>query len=159
MPKITALLHTHNDALHLGRALDSLRPCDQVLVIDDCSEDDTPRVAREHGAMLKTAIPGVSFGAYAADAAHDWILCLRPDETLSDDLEAALFDWKKEDPAENTAGYQVSIREQNGNGEWHSCPPETRLVNRKLVNWIGEMPPDEPGETKLSGDLLRLPQP
>ncbi len=159
MPKITALLHTHNDALHLGRALDSLRPCDEVLVIDDCSEDDTPRVAREHGATLKTAIPGVSFGAYAADAAHDWILCLRPDETLSDDLEAALFDWKKEEPAENTAGYQVSIREQNGDGEWQNCQPQTRLVNRKLVNWIGEMPPDEPGETKLSGDLLRLPQP
>jgi hypothetical protein len=98
-------------------------------------------------------------GAYAADAAHDWILCLRPNETLSDDLEAALFDWKREEPAENTAGYQVSIREQNGNGEWQSCRPETRLVNRKLVNWIGEIPPDEPGEMKLSGDLLRLPQP
>jgi hypothetical protein len=27
------------------------------------------------------------------------------------------------------------------------------------VNWIGEIPPDEPGEMKLSGDLLRLPQP
>jgi glycosyltransferase involved in cell wall biosynthesis len=156
MPKITALLHTHNDALYLGRALDSLRPCDEVLVIDDCSEDDTPRVAREHGATLKKAIPGVSF---AADAAHDWILCLRPDETLSDDLEASLFDWKKEYPAVNTAGYQVSIREQNGDGEWQNCQPQTRLINRKLVNWIGEMPPDEPGETKLSGDLLRLPQP
>ena len=159
MPKISALLHTHNDALRLGRALNSLRPCDEVLVIDEGSEDDTSRVAREYGATLKTAIPGVTIGAYAADAAHDWILCLRPDETLSDDLEAALFDWKNEEPAQNIAGYRISIREQNGNGEWQSCPPETRLVNRKLVNWIGEMPPDEPGEMKLSGDLLRLPQP
>ena len=159
MPKITALLHAHNDALHLGRALDSLRSCDEVLVIDEGSEDDASRVAREHGATLKTAIPGVTLGAYAADAAHDWILRLRPNETLSDDLEAALFDWKNEEPAENVAGYRISSREQNGNGEWRSCPPETRLVNRKLVNWIGEMPPDEPGETKLSGDVLRLPQP
>ena len=93
MPKITALLHTHNDALRLGRALESLRPCDEVLVIDDCSEDDTSRVAREHGATFKSALPGVTFGAYATDASHDWILCLRPNETLSDDLEAALFDW------------------------------------------------------------------
>jgi glycosyltransferase involved in cell wall biosynthesis len=159
MPKITALLHTHNDALRLGRALDSLRPCDEVLVIDEGSEDDTSRVAREHGATLKRAIPGVTFGAYAADASHDWILCLRPNETLSDDLEAALFDWKSEGPADNVAGYRISIREQNGDGEWRSCPPEFRLVNRKLVNWIGEMPPDGPGEMKLSGDLLRLPQP
>jgi glycosyltransferase involved in cell wall biosynthesis len=159
MPKITALLHTHNDALRLGRTLDSLRPCDEVLVIDDSSEDDTSRVAREHGATLKTAIPGVTFGAYAADAKHDWILCLRPNETLSDDLEAALFDWKNENPAENVAGYRMAIREQKGNGGWQSCLPETRLVNRKLVNWISEMPPDERCEMKLSGDLLRFHQP
>jgi hypothetical protein len=70
------------------------------------------------------------------------VLCLRPNETLSDDLEAALFDWKSQEPAENVAGYRVPIREQKENG-WQSCPPETRLINRKLVNWIGEMPPDQ----------------
>src|ERR1035441_4429149 len=159
MPKITALLHTHNDALRLGRALDSLRPCDEVLVIDEGSEDDASRVAREHGATFKSAIPGVTLGAYAADAAHDWILCLRPNEALSDHLEAALFDWKREEPAENTAGYQVSIREQNGNGEWQSCRPETRLVNRQLGNGSGRTRPGDPGELKLRGDLLPLPQP
>ncbi len=158
MPKITALLHTHNDALRLGRTLDSLRPCDEVLLIDDCSEDDTATVAREHGATLKNAISGVTFGAYAADAANDWILCLRPNEALSDDLEAALFDWKSKEPKENVAGYRVSIREQRGTA-WQSCPPETRLVNRKLVNWIGEMPANEPSEDKLSGDVLRFHQP
>src|SRR5215472_1658187 len=78
MPKFTALLHTHNDALRLGRALQSLRPCDEVLIIDEGSEDDTAKVAREYGATLKTAIPGVSPGAYAMDAQHEWILCLRP---------------------------------------------------------------------------------
>ncbi len=158
MPKITALLHTHNDALRLGRTLDSLRPCDEVLLIDDSSEDDTSRVAREHGAKLKSAIPGVSFGAYATDASHNWILCLRPNEALSDDLEAALSDWKNQEPDENVAGYWVSIREQKEN-RWQSCPPETRLVNRKLVNWIGEMPPDELSDNKLSGDVLRFHQP
>ena len=47
MPKISALLHTHNDALRLGRVLDSLRPCDEVLVIDEDSEDDTARRRNE----------------------------------------------------------------------------------------------------------------
>ncbi len=158
MPKITALLHTHNDALRLGRTLDSLRPCDEVLLIDDSSEDDTLKVAWEHGATLKSAIPGVTFGAYVADASHDWILCLHPNEALSDELEASLFDWKNQEPKEDVAGYQVSIREQNGTG-WQSCPPETRLINRKIVNWIGEMPPDEPSDDKLSGDVLRFHQP
>src|ERR1035438_10611124 len=110
MPRITALLHTHNDAFRLGRALDSLRPCDEVLVIDDRSEDDTSKVAREHGATLKSAVPGVTFGEYATHASHDWILCLRPHETLSDDLEAALFDWKSQEPAQNVAGYRSEER-------------------------------------------------
>lgn len=158
MPKITALLHTHNDALRLGRALDSLRPCDELLIIDDCSEDDTSRVAREHGATFKSAIPGVTFGAYATDASYDWILYLRPDETLSDDLEVALLDWKNNEPGEDIACYGVAIREQKENG-WQNCPPEIRLINRKLVNWIGEMPLDEPCEMKLSGEVLRFHQP
>src|ERR1035441_847874 len=102
MPKITALLHTHNDALRLGRALDSLRPCDEVLVIDDRSEDDTSKVAREHGATLKSAVPGVTFGAYATDALHDWFSASVPMRPLSDDLEAALFDWKSQEPAERS---------------------------------------------------------
>ena len=57
MPKITALLHTHNDAMRLGRALDSLRPCDEVLIIDDNSEDNTSRVAHENGAHISNRFP------------------------------------------------------------------------------------------------------
>jgi glycosyltransferase involved in cell wall biosynthesis len=158
MPKISALLHTHNDAFRLGRALDSLRPCDEVLVIDDASDDDTAKVAQEHGAVLKSAIPGVTFGAYAMDASYDWLLCLRPNESLSDDLEASLFEWKNEDPREGIPCYRISIRQQTGNG-WRTCPPEVRLVNRKLMNWIGDMPSDERCEMMLSGDLLCFHQP
>jgi len=153
MPKLTALLRTHNDALYLGRALQSLRPCDEVLIIDDCSEDDTAKVAREYGAVIKAAIPGVSPGAYAMDAEHEWILCVRPNESLSDGLEAALLEWKAEDPGATVFCYSVPIREQNGEG-WQDCPPEVRLVNRKMVNWIGDMPPAQDGCATMPGELL-----
>lgn len=158
MPKISALLHTHNDALRLGRVLDSLRPCDEVLVIDDGSEDDTERVAREHGATFKTAIPGVTSGAYAMDAAHEWILCVRCNEALSDDLEASLLEWKQNEPDEALACYSVPIREENVSG-WEKHPPEVRLVNRKRMNWTGEMPPDQSCGAVLSGDLLSFREP
>ncbi len=113
MPKISALLHTHNDGLRLGRALQSLRPCDEVLVIDDCSEDDTVKIARDHGATVRNAIPGVKSGAYAMDASNEWILCLHPNESLSDDLEAALFEWKDQEPNGEKC-YRVPIREEDG---------------------------------------------
>jgi len=153
MPKFTALLRTHNDALRLGRALQSLRPCDEVLIIDDASDDGTADVAREYGAIFKSAIFGVSPGAYAMDSTHEWIFCLRPNESLSDDLEAALLAWKEQQPEESVACYRVPIREENGNG-WQNRPPEVRLINRNRINWIGEMPPNQSDCAVLGGDLM-----
>jgi len=158
MPKISALLRTHNDALRLGRVLDSLRACDEVLVIDECSEDDTERVAREHGATFKTAIPGVTSGAYAMDAENEWILCVHTNEALSDDLEAALLEWKQQEPNDRQACYSVPIRENDGSG-WEKRPAEVRLINRKRMNWVGDMPPDQPCSALLSGDLLSFSEP
>ena len=158
MPKLTALLHTHNDALRLARALDSLRSCDEVLIIDDDSDDDTERIAREHGAHFKKAIPGVTPGAYVMDAEHEWILCLRPNESLSDDLEAALFEWKEREVEPNVACFGVPIRQENGAG-WKKLPPEVRLVNRTRMNWVGEMPPEQACNALLNGDLLSFQQP
>jgi glycosyltransferase involved in cell wall biosynthesis len=158
MPKITALLHTHNDAMRLGRALDSLRPCDEVLIIDDNSEDNTSRVAHENGAHIKQSIPGVTRGAYAMDASNDWILCVLPNEALSEELEATLLEWKGQDPEETLTCCKVQVREQNGVG-WHELEPEVRLINRKLLNWIGDLPPGQDCDITLKGDLLRFNNP
>jgi len=158
MAKITALLHTHNNARQLGRALDSLRPCDEVLVIDADSDDDTERIAREHGVNFKKAIPGVTAGAYAMDATHDWVLCLRPNESLSDDLEAALFEWKEREVDPNLACFGLPVRQENGTG-WEKRPPEVRLVNRTRINWIEEMPPQQACSAVLNGDLLSFHEP
>lgn len=160
MAKITALIHAyaeHADALRLERALDSLRPCSQVVVINHGNAAEIDKVAREHGATVKAGVPGVSPGAYLVDASNDWIFCLRPNEVLSEALEASLSEWKDEDRSDVNA-FAVRIREQNGNG-WHYRPAETRLVNRKRVNWTGELPPPDPKAEKLGGDLLRYSNP
>jgi len=158
MPKITAILHTHNDAARLGRVLDSLRPCDEVLIIDDNSDDDTSRIAHENGAAIKQAIPGVAQGAYVMDAANDWILCVLPNEALSEELEASLLEWKSQDQDEALTCCKVGLREQNGAG-WHALDAEVRLINRKLLNWLGDLPPAQQCDITLKGDLLRFRQP
>ena len=155
MPKISALIHTHNDAARIGRTLDSLRPCDQVLIIDNASDDDTQKIAKEHGATLKQAIVGVEPGAYAIDTRHEWVLCIRPGEALSESLEASLREWQDTDPAEDTPGYSFPVRE-NANGAWTTRPPEMRLVNRNRVNWTGELPPNAERTIHLEGDLLKF---
>ncbi len=156
MPKITAILHASNDAARIGRAVDSLRVCNQVLVIDHRSDDDTGKVAQEHGATVKEGIPGVEDGAYVIDAAHDWILCILPSESLSEALQASLAEWKQQDDLpENVIGYAVQVREQKA-AAWRSLGSQMRLVNRKRINWTGALPPNASNAEKIMGDLLRF---
>jgi glycosyltransferase involved in cell wall biosynthesis len=157
MPKLTALIHTSNDELRLGRALDSLRACDQVIVVDHGSSDNTERVARDHGAEWKKGIPGVDRGAYAVDASNDWILCLSANESLSEPLEAALFEWKTKDH-EDAVGFNLRLREESEHG-WKNLDAETRLVNRRKINWTGNLPPTTSVNELLHGDLLRFSEP
>ena len=169
MPKITALLHTHNDAQRIGRALESLRAVDEILVVDHGSTDDTVQVARHHGANIKEGVPGVNPGVYVIDAHHDWIFCLLPNESLSEGLEASLFEWKervdeplnqaeKDAQSFRNATYSVTVREETEDG-WKTAPAETRLVNRKQINWTEAIPPNNGESTLLPGDVLRFSKP
>lgn len=157
MTRITALVHAFDDALRLGRALDSLRPCDEVIVIDHGSADDSVKVAREHGALVKPAVPGVEPGCYAVDATHDWVLCILPSEALSEGLEASLHAWKFEEH-NGASAFGVGVREESGIG-WKTLAPEIRLVNRELVHWHDPLPPADHQAPLLHGDLLRFHSP
>ena len=169
MAKITALIHTHNDAERIARTLESLRACDELLVIDHASTDDTLKVAREHGAVVKEGVPGVNPGVYAVDARHDWILCLLPTEAVSEGMEASLFEWKRAAGEKARAplgdadftspvAFCFRIRQEDGD-HWKDLPPETRLVNRTTINWPGELPAPHPGAKLLDGYLLRFASP
>ena len=157
MPKITALIHTLNDGLRVGRTLDSLRACDQVLVVDHGSNDNTERIAKDHGAIVKKAIPGVDHGTYAVDSNNDWILCLCANESLGEQLEASLFEWKSQEH-ENDVGFNLRIREEKDGG-WTVRDPETRLVNRAKINWTGDLPPTTSVNTEMKGFILKFQTP
>ena len=93
------MLHTCNVASQLERCLYSLRPCDEVIVIDHGSTDDTVKIAREHGARVIQGVSGVDHGAYTQDVRNDWVLVLCPNECVGEDLEASLFEWREAEPA------------------------------------------------------------
>ncbi|HEV7553573.1 MAG TPA: glycosyltransferase [Candidatus Angelobacter sp.] len=154
--KISALIHTCDNARSLGRALDSLRQCDECIVVDHGSRDETVKVAKEHGANVINAVPGVSNGAYAQNARNQWILCLLPHEVIAEDLEASLLEWTDAEQDPNQIGFNMAIREQNGAG-WKPLDAEMRLANRKQINWIGDLPPSNPQLPSLAGDILRIP--
>ena len=155
MPPISAILHTSNDARTLGRALESLRSCDEMLVMDHGSSDDTHKIAREYGARVEPASSPQDSGA--VHAAHDWILCVLPSEALSESLEASILEWKQEGPGE-AAAYALALRTETVDG-WTHSPPEVRLVHRRKLRWTGALPPNTGDALSLCGDLLRFRDP
>jgi glycosyltransferase involved in cell wall biosynthesis len=159
MPKISAIIHAENDERRLGRALESLRACDEVVVVDHASKDRTREVAREHGATIRIGVPGVEPGAYIIDLRYDWIFCLLPSEAVGESLEASLLEWKQQEhDADRGVGYCVAVREESDGG-WRDLPSELRLANRKKINWTDQLPPNNSPGQKLAGELLRFSKP
>ncbi|MGP0019505.1 MAG: hypothetical protein ACLPHP_13115 [Candidatus Sulfotelmatobacter sp.] len=170
MASITALLHTENDALRLGRALETLYACDDILIVDHGSRDATARIAREYGARVLDAMTEASPGGYLRTAAahsgrsrqspsHGWILCLDPRESLTEKLAASLFEWKSESfhtQASAPPAFSVFLREETAQG-WLQVPTaQTRLVPETWNVWNGSFPGHSSSALALEGELLRF---
>ncbi len=154
MPAITALLHTENDVLRLGRALETLYPCDNILVIDHGSSDGTVRLAREFGAQVLDARIGASPEQYLRPSFAGWILCLDPLESLTESLAATLYEWKSLPPT--APAFSVFLREETANG-WIAIPTaQTRLVPADWKRWEGRLPVTDQLALALDGELLRF---
>jgi len=156
MPPITALLHTRNDALRLGRALETLLPCAEILIVDHDSSDATHRIARQYGARIVGAIRDAGAQNYLDLARNDWIFCLDPRESLTESLQVSLFEWSALPP--NSVGeasaYSVSRRYQIDDLWLDSSTPEVRLVPRNWNLWSGEFPAYANSAKLLKGELL-----
>jgi hypothetical protein len=155
MPPITAIVHTSNDALRLGRLLETLYPCDEIVVVDHESNDGTLTVARDYGATILGAKPGGTPASYLAPQSSGWILCLDAREALSESLAASLFEWKSE-AVSGGAPFSVFLREETAEGWLEHPSAQTRLVPTTWNHWAGLLPTPDASAVSLEGDLLRF---
>jgi glycosyltransferase involved in cell wall biosynthesis len=98
---ISATIITRNEERNLPRAIESLRCCDEILVVDSGSTDRTVEIAERFGARVLEANWRGYAGQknYASDQArHDWVLSIDADEALSEDLEGEIWALKKRGP-------------------------------------------------------------
>ena len=145
--------------MRLGRALETLHPCDEILIVDHASRDTTARVAREYGARVIAAEEDAPPGRYLSRARHDWLFCLDPSESLSEALAASLFEWKCSQSSADAIAFSVLLREETDNG-WLDLPaPQTRLIPRSWSRWHGHLPAHDPTAPVLKGELLRFLHP
>ena len=141
--KISAAIITFNEERNIARVIESLRCCDEILVLDSGSNDRTVEIATKLGARVEEA----SWHGYAAQkniaaglAANDWILSLDADESLSEALEAEIWHIKKS--GAQYQGYTMPrLAQYLGrwilHSGWHP-DRKVRLFDRRKARWVGE---------------------
>jgi glycosyltransferase involved in cell wall biosynthesis len=90
---IGAMLVRNEESRYLERVLEQMaKVCDKIIVLDDCSTDNTPEICKEYGAEVYPSIRSYwgtnelkqrkLLWELATYEKPDWILCLDADETI-----------------------------------------------------------------------------
>src|SRR3954464_2882186 len=140
--KITATIITYNEERNIARAMESLRCCDEIVVVDSGSSDRTAEIAEKLGARVIES----EWGGYARQknyaaecAGNDWIMSLDADEALSEALEGEIWQIKKAGPRFQ-AYTMPRLAQYLGRWILHSGwypDRKVRLFNRKSAKWTG----------------------
>jgi glycosyltransferase involved in cell wall biosynthesis len=90
VPRLSAIVIAKNEAANIGDCLASLAFCDELVVVDGGSQDDTVALARAKGAQVVSAPDWRGYGAQknlALSQAHgDWVLSIDADERVTPEL-------------------------------------------------------------------------
>jgi (heptosyl)LPS beta-1,4-glucosyltransferase len=87
--KLSAVVISQNSADVMDRCLKSLGFADEIVVVDACSEDETPEIARRYGArVISNEWPGFAeqFQLAADSARGEWIFRCDTDEEVPESL-------------------------------------------------------------------------
>jgi glycosyltransferase involved in cell wall biosynthesis len=141
---ITACIITFNEADRIDDCLASLAFCDEIVVVDSGSTDDTAERARARGArVLERPFDGFrSQKAFAvAQATHDWVLCLDADERVDAALRQSIETARAAGFAQ-VSGYRFArLSEYFGRFLKHgNAYPDRvlRLFDRRQGGWRGK---------------------
>src|SRR5262245_59067155 len=106
--KLSAIIITRNEAHNIAACLESVAFCDERIVVDSGSDDETVEIAAAAGATVLSH-PWFGFGAqknFALSQAHgDWVLSVDADERVPPSLAAEILAAIK-NPA--PTGYEIN---------------------------------------------------
>jgi glycosyltransferase involved in cell wall biosynthesis len=159
-PPISGVVICLNEADRIGRCLESLAFCDELVVVDSGSTDDTREVVRRYTEKLieQPFLGYVKQKNFALErASHDWVICLDADEALSPELRESVLGALSRAGGSDAAGYELD-RVTHYLGVWHDRGEwypdwQLRLFRRSRGHWAGMDPHDR---VELDGRVERL---
>lgn len=96
--RLSAIVLTKNEEKNLSRRLSSLKFCDEIVVVDDNSIDETAQIARKFGAKVYTRNLNGDFAEQRnfglEKAKGDWVLFVDVDEEVSEALAEEIINSK-----------------------------------------------------------------
>ncbi len=168
MTPITAIIISLNEADRIGETVASLGFCDEIVVVDAGSADQTREIARRKGARVVTR----EWKGYsdqknhaAREASNDWVLSIDADERPSIELGNEIVRWKQTMPGTDLAGVSMPRRafyldRWIGHSGWYP-DRKVRLYDRRRGGWEGDFVHEGLRLTgrveRFDGDLLHFP--
>ena len=94
--KVSVLLITFNEAKNLARCLSALSWCDDIVIVDSGSTDNTVEIARDRNVrVLQRQFDNFSgqrnFGILEGKLRYDWVLHLDADEVVTQEFVSRLL--------------------------------------------------------------------
>ena len=141
--KISAAIITFNEERNVARVIESLRCCDEIVVVDSGSTDRTVEIAAKLGARVVDS-PWRGYAGQKNFASghceNDWVLSLDADESLSEALEGEIWQIKKNGPLFD-AYTMPRLAQYLGRWILHSGwypDRKVRLYDRRRAKWVGD---------------------
>ena len=144
---ISAVVLTRNSGKTLDRALASVKFCDEILIIDDASTDNSLEVVKKYtNHVIHRPLSGDfanqrNFGM--REARHEWLLFVDADEVVSDELGEEI----KDNITKNDfSAYYIKRRDHWWGRELHHGEVVEayrtgfiRLMKKNSGKWVGEV--------------------
>lgn len=159
---ISACVMTFNEEQNIRRCLESLTWCDEIIVLDSFSTDNTVPICREYTARVHQHewLGYISQRNLVKDmATHDWVLFLDADEEVSPQLREALIK-RFENRPKGCVGFEFPrlvfyLGKWIRHGTWY---PDYKI--RLFLKEMGRSGGVEPHDTvQLDGPSIRLREP
>lgn len=156
---ISCCIVCFNEEKNIRRCLESIKWCDEIVIVDSFSTDRTIDICKEYtNRIIQRPWPGyVEQKRFAlAQATHEWVLNVDADEEVSPALQRAILAvLQRDDPAVD-GFYVPRLVYYLGYWWWHGWYPgyRLRLFRKTKVRWGGVNPHEK---VLLQGQADRLP--